>query len=235
MRSPDLTASPRGAADSPPPGPAASWRTVLRAAACLGLATAVLPAPQPAAAGPARSVEDPAQSVATVDEMLRLENDKAREVTRRAREQAGPGSASSTALAPSAGTRQPIRAAAVTIESISRVGDGPVRVALSVDGQRWDAATVGTRVGACEIVRVAGPCVHWTAVLAKRRQPPRENPCPVSCWTGLPPPVAHLDGPLPSAPQATRLAAPPPPLPLLPPRTLTEAGPGGGVPASLLR
>jgi len=241
---PSLTAKPGAPAfASVAPRSGAPWLASARVRVLL--VSLVLLAPRPSiAVGPARAGDDPAHSVATVDELLRFENDKARDAVRRSREQAGLGAAVPPGLPPPSGTRLSPATPAVTVESISRLGDGPVRVALSVDGRRLDSATVGTRVGACEIVRVAGACVHLAAVPTQRRLARAAGQCPAACWTGLPAPGPRPVGPLPAAPPSASvaaplsasLAAPPPPLPtLLPPRVPGEATTGGSALAPVLR
>jgi hypothetical protein len=171
----------------------------------------------PFAAAAGRSAPDPVHSVVTVDELLRLENDRAREAVRRSREQAGLGALPPGPLPLSGANRLQAPASALTVESISRLGDAAVRVSLSVDGRRIDAATVGTRVGSCEIVRVAGACIHLVPVAVKPPRPIPADSCPAACWTGLPPSVTRTDAVAAGGPQPAERGAPPSALPTLPP------------------
>ncbi len=226
---------------SPDPGVSARIRRVALVMLPLVLARLlVLLTVSPSAfAEPARHA-DPASSVLTVDQLLRLENERAREVVRKAREGLAPGvprhEASQFTEAPA-----PAVGPSITVESLTRLGDEAVRLVLWVDGRRIDRATLGTRVGRCEIVRVAGACVHLAPAEQKRRG--TGVTCPTACWTGAPLPPAQGAGPVPVGIHDGRWGAAAPSAFALPPtgpssasspRSLREpmtGAPGGELPA----
>lgn len=144
-------------------------------------------------------------SVVTVEQLLKLDNAQAR--ANATKELAASGLAPNPVSDPTkkgGPAKPPEIRASLSVAKIAGVGSN-LRADLNYNGQTFNGASVGSRVGPCSVASIAGQCVTLS-VLSKPQQgesdalakgksrvqsgkaekPTSPLLCPSSCWTGVP-------------------------------------------------
>ncbi|MDB5858865.1 MAG: hypothetical protein JWQ76_2554 [Ramlibacter sp.] len=181
-----------------------------------------LPAPAAATTGqpPRAAVKSSTfgQSVFTVEELLRLENELVLHEAEHTRSAASP----SPPAAPVLQRLDKLAAAplVLSVDAIMGVGDTLRADLSSPDGESFANLRPGSRLRDCEVERIANRCVVFRPVSRRGRRAPAA--CPSVCWTGLQP----------AAPMPATLANTGGPVLPLPPGLLSNVGTARPAPAA---
>lgn len=171
--------------------------------ACLALMTSLVSA-QPAAsvvstAAPASSsaslvsaASEAARkdNIKTVDTLVKIENSKALEESKKAVENIG---FKSSGLTQGDGkvVVPPPPPATLTVESISGI-NGELFVDLTYSGMVYERVRLGSRVGPCEIKSIDGPRVTMAVAASTSKKKVAAERCPSGRWTGIAAPIVDL-------------------------------------------
>lgn len=121
-----------------------------------------------------------ADSVHTVDDLVRIENAKALQVAQAEAAKLGLAAPTSAQAAKAKEPTEVRRLVVLTVDSVSGVGD-QLRVDLTYDGQRFDGVMLGAKVGPCVVTSIQGKRVS----LSTKGKGNLAHLCPSSEWTGV--------------------------------------------------
>lgn len=170
------------------------------------VAAAASAAPVPSAASEAARRDN----IKTVDALVKIENTKALEESRKSTETLGFGSAS-VAQAGAKALMPALPPATLSVDSISGI-NGVLLVDLSYSGMRYERVRLGSRIGPCEIKTIDGPRVTMVVAPSGSRKKVSADQCPSANWTGIAAPVVDTPA-LPGMPRMPGGAMPPLPFP----------------------
>lgn len=121
-------------------------------------------------------------NISTVNELLKIENAKAMDQSKKEAEALGLTSRASTSKNGATTSVRP--PATLIVDSISGVGD-QLRADVSYNGMRYERMLTASHIGPCRIESVKGRRV----TLARTGKKVRADQCPFADWTGGPNPA----------------------------------------------